>query len=547
MKWRISVGVKIGGAALGALFMLVLLTATSRWGLRTVSAAKEEILASTGVMRILGRADMMHEGLKADVLAALAASRAGDEAWKAKVAREASEHLKTFRADVATLGEAEASAAVRSSIAEAREPLGRYIASGESLLALAMRDPVAAEAQLPAFLEAFDALATELDALSRTVEGEAVAAKARGDRGSTIAQRIVIGASAIGIVIMIVLSIIIVRSITLGMRGAVAAANSLAAGDVGARVDVTSSDDIGDVQLAMQKMMAKLGQVIGEVRSGASALSAASGQVSASAQALAQGTSEQAASVEETMSSLEQMNASISQNADNSRQMEQMALKGVRDAEQSGETVRATVEAMSSIAQKITIVEEIAYQTNLLALNAAIEAARAGEHGRGFAVVATEVRKLAERSQMAAKEIRSLAASSVKVAEKSGQLLAELVPAIRKTSELVQEVAAASNEQATGVAQINRALSEVDQVTQRNASSAEELSSTAEELSAQAAALQQLMSFFRGVDHHAAPAPYALPQAILQPGTGWLSDPPPPSGGNGRDLVRPSRPDFAHF
>jgi methyl-accepting chemotaxis protein len=160
---------------------------------------------------------------------------------------------------------------------------------------------------------------------------------------------------------------------------------------------------------------------------------------------------------------------------------------------------------MKSIAEKISIIEEIAYQTNLLALNAAIEAARAGEHGRGFAVVATEVRKLAERAQKAAKEIGELAGTSVKVAEKSGVLIAELVPAIRKTADLVQEVAAASQEQSAGVSQVSKAMAQVDQVTQRNASAAEELSSTAEEMSSQAEALLQVIGFFivRDGDHGA--------------------------------------------
>jgi methyl-accepting chemotaxis protein len=159
--------------------------------------------------------------------------------------------------------------------------------------------------------------------------------------------------------------------------------------------------------------------------------------------------------------------------------------------------VTETLTAMQAIAEKISIVEEIAYQTNLLALNAAIEAARAGEHGRGFAVVATEVRKLAERSQSAAKEIGGLTSSSVKVADRAGAALAELVPAIQKTAELVQEVAATSREQAAGVTQMNKAMGQVDQVTQRNALAAEELSSTAEGLASQAQALQQLLAFFR--------------------------------------------------
>jgi methyl-accepting chemotaxis protein len=211
------------------------------------------------------------------------------------------------------------------------------------------------------------------------------------------------------------------------------------------------------------------------------------------------------------------MGVSITQNAENSKQMEQMAVKGARDAEESGGAVKATLEAMQAIAEKISIVEDIAYQTNLLALNAAIEAARAGEHGKGFAVVATEVRKLAERSQAAAKEIGGLTGSSVQVAERAGRSLTELVPAIKKTTELVQEVAAASREQAAGVTQMNKAMAQVDQVTQRNASAAEELSSTAEELASQAETLQEMMAFFRVSGAPAPAAPVASAPRVPVP------------------------------
>ena len=268
-------------------------------------------------------------------------------------------------------------------------------------------------------------------------------------------------------------------------------------GDLTKRIEVKSTDEVGQMSSSLNAFLEKLEKIIIEVKGGASSISSAAQQVSSSSSSLSQGTSEQAASVEETTSSLEEMSASITQNSDNSRQMEVVATKGAREADDSGKAVKQTVDAMKSITEKINIIDEIAYQTNLLALNAAIEAARAGEHGRGFAVVATEVRKLAERSQVAAKEISSLATDSVKVAEQSGKLLDELVPSIQKTADLVKEVSAASREQSSGVNQINKAMSQVDQVTQRNASSAEELSSTAEELASQAEALAQLMAFFK--------------------------------------------------
>ncbi|MBC7701482.1 methyl-accepting chemotaxis protein [Aquabacterium sp.] len=342
-----------------------------------------------------------------------------------------------------------------------------------------------------------DKLDTMLSELTALKEGNAKDAADETARLYESSRALMIGVIAGGVLIGIALGFFISRSVTKPLAKAVDAANRLAEGDLTLNIDATGKDETAQLLQAMKNMVQKLSQVVSEVNSSAEALAGASEEVSATAQSLSQASSEQAAGVEETSASIEQMTASISQNTENAKVTDGMANKASSEATEGGEAVKATVAAMKQIAQKIGIIDDIAYQTNLLALNAAIEAARAGEHGKGFAVVAAEVRKLAERSQIAAQEISSVASSSVELAEKAGQLLDQMVPNIRKTSDLVQEITAASEEQSSGVGQINSAVSQLSETTQQNASSSEELAATAEEMSSQAEQLQQAMSFFK--------------------------------------------------
>jgi methyl-accepting chemotaxis protein len=317
------------------------------------------------------------------------------------------------------------------------------------------------------------------------------------DELANATQSMVLALSIGAILIALVFAWWITVSITKPISAAAAAANELSEGNLTIKIKSDSKDETGQLMAAMETMVAKLTQIISEVNVASDALNNAAGQVSETAQSLSQSSSEQAASVEETTASIEQMTASITQNTENAKVTNGMANQSSSAATEGGQAVNDTVDAMKQIAQKIGIIDDIAYQTNLLALNAAIEAARAGEHGKGFAVVAAEVRKLAERSQVAAQEIGQVASSSVKLAERAGHLLSEMVPSIKKTSDLVEEIAAASQEQSAGVGQINGAMGQLNKATQQNASASEELAATAEEMGGQAAQLQDLMSFFR--------------------------------------------------
>jgi len=377
----------------------------------------------------------------------------------------------------------------------------------------------------------------------------------QSNEDSRRAQLILIVLIVVSLIAAAISAVWISINISRSLAKAVGLADAVAIGDLSQKIDASSNDEIGDLVkslnamtvnlnktaavaneisqgnlmveakplsdkdtlgLALQRMVEKLRQIVSEALTAAQNVSAGSQELSASAEQLSQGATEQASSAEEASSSMEEMASNVKQNADNANQTEKIAAQSAKDAEASGAAVGRAVDAMQTIAEKITIVQEIARQTDLLALNAAVEAARAGEHGKGFAVVASEVRKLAERSQAAAAEIGTLSADTVKVAQEAGAMLSKLVPDIKRTAELVEEITAACREQDVGSAQINQAIQQLDKVGQQNASASEQVSSTSEELASQAEQLQSTIAYFRiehgGKSHAAAPIDRAVNQ-----------------------------------
>lgn len=489
IKNRLILNIVLSAAILAALIIIFTV------GLRNLTALQD---------RGAGRAENSMQAIDAANIGARLYQIAAD----AVINRNLDETRKDWAAMKAdSLGQLETlrSAADTDEVRQKVEAAGQALESFNSIFETRMMPLLtggnATETQIRAVDDLLDEQAalirSNLEAVSKIERADAQAADVLFDEtGRTMLVRVLL----IGIAMFVALaaiSIWILLSVTRPLRTAVEVAERLAAGDLTVHIAAHGRDETGLLLASMQAMVEKFAEIIGAVRNSADGLASASEEVSATAQSLSQGASEQAASVEESSASIEQMVASINQNCENAGITDDIAAKASTEAVTGGAAVAKTVLAMRQIAAQIGIIDDIAYQTNLLALNAAIEAARAGDQGKGFAVVAGEVRKLAERSQVAAKQIAEVAGESVELAEQAGQLLDAMVPGIQKTSSLVQEIAAASGEQASGTRQLSTSINQLSQSTQQNAAASEQLAATSEELSSQAQKLQRTMEFFR--------------------------------------------------
>ncbi len=314
------------------------------------------------------------------------------------------------------------------------------------------------------------------------------------------AQLLILGSAVVGIFCAVVFFLVI-RLMVRWLGETQATMGALASGDLNVKIRTTDDslfggDDIMEINRAIQRVVQKFSVVIAEISENTGLVNDISKQISSSASNISSGANDQASSIEETSASIEQMSATVSQNNKNAATTKVLAMETAESASASGKVVMEMVTAMRNIAEKVSIIDDIAYQTNLLALNASIEASRAGEDGRGFAVVAAEVRKLAERSKVAASEVIDMANQTVHVSERAGEQLLQILPGIDRTSELVQEISAASEEQTSGLHEISFAIAQLDKVAQHNATASLQLTKMAGEMDASVDKLGKAIRFF---------------------------------------------------
>jgi methyl-accepting chemotaxis protein-1 (serine sensor receptor) len=360
-------------------------------------------------------------------------------------------------------------------------------------------------------IELFAPVRAAINTLIQTQLDEAAKANQSSQSTYEIVRNVCLSGMALGLILAGVVGAMLVKSIVRPLDEAVRIAGAVADGDLTQDIRVRANDETGHLMRALNEMNAGLARIVGRVRAGTDTIASASGQIATGNLDLSARTEQQAASLERTATSMEELTSTVRQNADNARQANTLAQSASEVAARGGTVVTQVVATMGAInasaariADIIGVIDGIAFQTNILALNAAVEAARAGEQGRGFAVVASEVRNLAQRSAAAAKEIKSLIDDSVQkvhhgseLVDQAGATMGEIVGSINRVTDIMAEIMAASQEQSTGIEEVNRAIVQMDQATQQNAALVEEASAAAQQLREEADSLALAVGAFR--------------------------------------------------
>ena len=537
MKMTWSIGTKLWTLALTATALIIAVGLTGLAAVRDMEAALAEVRTSGQALRSHMQGDMMHDALRSDVLAAILAAQSGRLEERDALAADIKSHATIFRDAITAEKELITDPSTLAQIQALLPSLGDYIQGAEKIQSLAFRDLPTAQAGLPEFVGLFETLEPQMESVSESIETWSEATGARARETSSGADVTIAGIAAAAVLLLLIAASRITRAIVRPLQRAVEVTTRIAAGELDNVIEVSGNDETAQLLAAMQRLTGTISGVVVQVREAAESVTSSSREVAAGTLDLSQRVEQQAASLEETSSTTQDISRMVANNASMAGQAGGIAKDAVRRARESRGVVERSAGAMeeinassSRIAEIVGTIDSIAFQTNLLALNAAVEAARAGEQGRGFAVVATEVRNLSQRCAAAAREIKNLIGDSVEKVQQgtslvhtSGETIAGTEKSIGELTGLVDSVAESSRDQASGVDQINRAITQMDSATQQNAALVEELAAASASMEGQAQSLLQIVGYFRTgsetADNRELPAPAYGATARISPVT----------------------------